>query len=97
MSETGDMLRAATTQALRDLLTDEARAAFADGAFPQKMWSALEELGLPYALSPFKYQVKCLEQLRAKFTALSEQDRAALRPVLERTGCWAHLSATPQG
>ena len=45
-----------------------------------------------YALSPFKYQVKCLEQLRAKFTALAEQDRAALRPVLERTGCWAHLN-----
>jgi hypothetical protein len=48
--------------------------------------------GLPYALSPFKYQVKCLELLRAKFVALAARDRAALRPVLERTGCWAHLS-----
>jgi glutathione S-transferase len=49
--------------------------------------------GLPYALSPFKYQVKCLDQLRDKFAALGEQDRAALRPVLERTGCWAYLNA----
>jgi glutathione S-transferase len=48
--------------------------------------------GLPYALSPFKYQVKCLELLRAKFAALTVQDRAALRPVLQRTGCWTHLS-----
>jgi hypothetical protein len=48
--------------------------------------------GLPYALSPFKYQVKCLDQLRAKFAALDGDDRAALRPVLERTGCWVHLA-----
>ena len=47
--------------------------------------------GLPYALSPFKYQVKCLQQLRDKFAALKAEDRKALRPVLERTGCWAHL------
>ena len=49
--------------------------------------------GLPYALSPFKYQVKCLQLLREKFAALEEEHRAALRPVLERTGCWAHLAA----
>jgi glutathione S-transferase len=48
--------------------------------------------GLPYALSPFKYQVKCLDLLRTKFAALNEHDRVALRPVLERTGCWMHLS-----
>jgi len=46
---------------------------------------------LPYALAPFKYQVKCLQQLREKFTALDAADRVALRPVLERTGCWQHL------
>lgn len=50
--------------------------------------------GLPYALAPFKYQVKCLQQLRAKFTALGGDDRAALQPVLERTGCWALLEGT---
>jgi Glutathione S-transferase, C-terminal domain len=48
--------------------------------------------GLPYALSPFKYQVKCLDQLRDKFAGLDQKHRAALRPVLERTGCWAHLN-----
>ena len=48
--------------------------------------------GLSYALAPFKYQVKCLQQLRAKFAALNGDDRAALKPVLERTGCWAILA-----
>jgi hypothetical protein len=48
---------------------------------------------LPYALAPFKYQVKCLQQLRDKFAALQPSDRAALRPVLERTGCWKPLAA----
>jgi glutathione S-transferase len=48
--------------------------------------------GLPYALSPFKYQVKCLKQLREKFENLDAEHRKALRPVLERTGCWAHLA-----
>jgi glutathione S-transferase len=50
--------------------------------------------GLTYALAPFKYQVKCLQLLREKFAALGGQDRAALRPMLERTGCWPHLAAT---
>ena len=48
--------------------------------------------GLPYALAPFKYQVKCLQQLRDKFSALDADSRTALRPVLERTGCWKHLT-----
>lgn len=47
--------------------------------------------GLPYALTPFKYQVKCLARLRQRFTALSSSDRSALKPVLERTGCWRPL------
>jgi glutathione S-transferase len=49
--------------------------------------------GLPYALSPFRYQVKCLTLIREKFASLSIENRNALRPVLERTGCWAHLVA----
>jgi glutathione S-transferase len=48
--------------------------------------------GLPYALAPFKYQVKCLQQLREKFGMLDGEHRAALRPVLERTGCWEYLA-----
>jgi glutathione S-transferase len=54
----------------------------------------MEVWGLPYVLTPFKYQVKCLELLRGKFTALSEADQAALKPVLERTGCWEPLTRT---
>src|SRR5579871_1546945 len=53
----------------------------------------IEVWGLPYALAPFKYQVKCLELLRGKFTALDGKDRAALEPILERTGCWGPLVA----
>ena len=49
--------------------------------------------GLPYALSPFKYQVKCLDLLRDKFAALDAEHRAALRPLLTRTGCWTYLLA----
>jgi len=49
--------------------------------------------GLPYALAPFKYQIKCLQQLRDKFSALDAESRAGLRPILERTGCWEHLIA----
>jgi glutathione S-transferase len=52
----------------------------------------MEVWGLPYVLAPFKYQVKCLEQIRSKLAALASGDRAALRPILERTGCWAPLT-----
>jgi hypothetical protein len=37
--------------------------------------------------------VKCLQQLRGKFARLDANSKAALRPVLERTGCWVHLNA----
>ena len=51
----------------------------------------IEVWTLPYALSPFKYQVKCLQRLRDRFAALPAPDREALRPVLTRTGCWEFL------
>jgi glutathione S-transferase len=47
--------------------------------------------GLPYVLTPFKYQVKCLERLRDRFAVFGDGDRKVLRPVLERTGCWGLL------
>ena len=47
--------------------------------------------GLPYVLSPFKYQVKCLNGLRQRFADLAPDDREALKPILQRTGCWEHL------
>jgi glutathione S-transferase len=63
--------------------------AFANGLerLEIKVW------GLPYALAPFKYQVKCLQRLRDKFAALDARDRAALQPILARTGCWEPLAA----
>jgi glutathione S-transferase len=54
----------------------------------------MEAWGLRYALSPFKYQVKCLDLLRGKFAALSAADRDALKPILTRTGCWEPLLAS---
>jgi glutathione S-transferase len=48
--------------------------------------------GLTYALAPFKYQVKCLANLRERFRALAPADRGRLEPVLRRTGCWKVLS-----
>jgi glutathione S-transferase len=53
----------------------------------------IEVWSLPYALAPFKYQVKCLQQLRSKFAALEARDRAALQPILVRTGCWEPIAA----
>src|ERR1700722_10243411 len=50
--------------------------------------------GLPYALAPFKYQVKCLNLIREKFAALDAEHRIGLQPVLERTGCWKHLTTS---
>lgn len=47
------------------------------------------ELYLPF----LKYQVKCLTLLRDKFAALDADSRAALRPMLERTGYWQHLTS----
>ncbi|MBI5261825.1 MAG: glutathione S-transferase [Bradyrhizobium sp.] len=52
----------------------------------------IEVWGLPYALAPFKYQVKCLQQLRDRFAALNVEQRKALWPLLERTGCWEPLA-----
>ena len=52
-----------------------------------------EVWSLPYAFAPFKYQVKCLHQLRDKFAALDVADRDALQPILVRTGCWEPLVA----
>jgi glutathione S-transferase len=51
----------------------------------------IEVWGLPYALAPFKYQVKCLHRLRGKFAALDARDRDGLQPILARTGCWGLL------
>jgi glutathione S-transferase len=47
--------------------------------------------GLPYVLSPFKFQVRCLYALKQRFAELAPGDREALKPILQRTGCWEQL------
>jgi len=48
--------------------------------------------GHSYVLSPFKFQTKCLANLRTAFAALSPEDRAFIDPVLMQTGCYEHLA-----
>lgn len=52
--------------------------------------------GMPYVLSPFKYQIKCLTALRSAFAALTERERLAIAPILDSTGCLPHLIASGQ-
>jgi glutathione S-transferase len=47
--------------------------------------------GHPYVLSPFKFQTKCLANLRAAFEELSDSDRWLIEPLLAETGCIQHL------
>lgn len=39
-------------------------------------------MGLPYAQGTFRYQVRCLRELRARFAALDPEARAAVAPIL---------------
>jgi hypothetical protein len=52
---------------------------------------AIEAMGHPYAQGVFKYQVKCLADLRSRYAALDAQARASLAPLLTETGCLAVL------
>ncbi len=52
-----------------------------------------EALGMPFAQGPFKYQVKCLAELRRAYAALPDAARAAIDPLLEETHCLAPLRA----
>jgi glutathione S-transferase len=51
----------------------------------------IEVDGLPYEQGVFKYQVRCLADLRGRFAALSEAVRARLDPALAAAGCLAFL------
>ena len=52
----------------------------------------LELCGKPYAQAPFRYQVKCLSELRGRLRGLDDGSLARARPVLQATGCWDVLS-----
>jgi hypothetical protein len=47
---------------------------------------------LTYQQAPYKYQVKCLQQLREAYVALSERARSQLNPLLEKHGCLLPLT-----
>lgn len=54
-----------------------------------------EAMGMPYAQQPFKYQVKCLADLRSAYAGLSESARFELAPLLESTNCLQTLRNQP--
>ncbi len=51
----------------------------------------IEAHGLTYEGAPFKYQRRCLDELRAGYAALSDEARRTLDPILEERDCLAPL------
>jgi hypothetical protein len=49
--------------------------------------------GQGYAQGAFKYQQKCLEELRRAFVALPAESRERISGLLDRTGCLEPLEA----
>ena len=45
-----------------------------------------EALDMPYEQGTFKYQVKCLAELRRRFASLDGRARARAEQILEQTG-----------
>ena len=62
-------------------------AALAAGADAVRM----EALGLPYEQAPFRYQAKCLADLRARLASVPAEGRAWLDPLLDAHECLAPL------
>lgn len=53
---------------------------------------SFEGRGHLYEQATFKYQAKCLADLRSRFAALSQEARESIEPVLKETGCWDALT-----
>jgi glutathione S-transferase len=51
----------------------------------------IDVAGQPYSQGVFKYQAKCLADLRARYAALDGAARAVADPVLEEAGCLSAL------
>jgi hypothetical protein len=52
----------------------------------------LRALGFDYVQAPFRYQAKCLAELRIAYARLDDDAKAALHPLLEPAGCLAFLA-----
>ena len=52
--------------------------------------------GLDYRQAPFKYQRKCLQELRRRYAALSDSAKQRVDPILDAHQCLAPL-ASPEG
>ncbi len=52
---------------------------------------SMTAMGLPYTQGVFKYQIKCLADLRARFAALDATAHARIDPLLDESGCLAAL------
>lgn len=52
---------------------------------------SFEAMGMPYSQGTFKYQVKCLAELRKAYGALSAAAKSRVDPLLEQAHCLAAL------
>ena len=69
------------------LFANEAASAAGEKEF------SFEAGGMPYTQGVFKYQVKCLADLRQSYTVLSQGAKDELSEILHTTGCLSYLQA----
>jgi len=51
----------------------------------------LEAMGKPYSQGTFKYQIKCLSELRHRYGKLDDKARAKVDPILDENNCLEFL------